>query len=186
VAEPWIPKDPPFAVTIDDQEGQVTHARADWWIPVLARADWMAIADSVEITPTLGYRLWDSRDAFDLDDAAQVAIRVTERVTGIPWPRAVRLAAQAYGAWAKFEAWATTHAHGLDPLTCPPRRVLAAVQAMLLGSCEKQQDVDRLMHQLDNPHQIPGITRAARTRAFVMDPADMAELSGPMTLGKAR
>lgn len=169
-----LPHDPPVTLTVDGDTVVCAHTDASWWITRLASGDWLSIATGS--APHLTDRLWDPQDEFDLDDAARLAIHLTEHVTAMPWPRTVRLAAQAAHDWPVFEAWTATHAHGLDPLTAPPRRTLAAVQAMLLSGCEKEADADAMMRRLDDPNNVPGVTRTARRHVFSMTADDVAAL----------
>jgi hypothetical protein len=173
-----LPQDPPVTITVDGEKVVCAHTASAWWIGRLKDANWLGLA--CDAAPHLVARMWDREDAFDLDDAARLAIALTEHVTGMGWPRAVRLAAQAAHDWPMFEAWAATHAQGLDLMTAPPRRTLAAVNAMLLASCEKQADAERMMRQLDDPSGIPGITRAKRREAFTMSADEAAALSEPV------
>jgi hypothetical protein len=173
-----LPQDPPVTLSVDGESVVCAHTGALWWINRLKTADWLALA--ADTAPHLVARLWDPEDEFDLDDAARLAIALTELVTGMPWPRAVRLAAQAAHDWPMFEAWAITHAQGLDLATAPPRRTLAAANAMLLGSCEKPADGERIMRQLDDPNGVPGITRARQKAAFTMTADEAAALSQPV------
>jgi hypothetical protein len=173
-----IPHDPPFTFTVDGAEVVCAQAAAAWWLPRFATADWLGLI--AETFPLLTERLWDRADAFDLDDAARLAIALTEHVTGMGWPRAVRLSATVTADWSQFEAWATVNAHGLDLLTSPPRRALAAAQAMILAACEKEAEVESQLRRMDDPNGVPGITRQDRRRAFTMSAEDIAAMQAPM------
>lgn len=178
-----MPTDPPLVLDVDGVQHHVRHARASWWIPYLSTGNWFGLL--TDAAPALMDRMWDSEDAFDMDDAARLTIQLVEGVCGMPWPRAIRLAAQADATWDRLESWAVTNAGGLDLMTAPPRRTLAVVQAMLFATCEKESEIDALMRKLDDTLGIPGYTRTARRAAYTVDAAAMAELtSGPMLLGK--
>ncbi|MGW0681821.1 hypothetical protein ACWD2L_00465 [Streptomyces sp. NPDC002754] len=174
MAELRIPRDPPVAFEVDGETVVCEHTTAEWWVRRLAVADWLDLATGA--VPILQKRLLDRDDRFDLDDAARLAIAITELVTGMGWPRAVRLAATVGAAWPTFEAWAVTNAHGLDLLTAPPRRTLAAAYAMLLGQCEKEAEADALIRRLDDPNGMPGITHGERRKAFTMSAEEIAAM----------
>lgn len=177
-----IPVDPPFTVTVDGADVVCARPDAAWWIGHLADANWLGLV--LEVAPHTEARLWDPDDVFDLDDAARLAIAVTEHATRLPWQRAVRLAATIAADWPRHEAWAVTNAPGVDLATAPPRRALAVVQAMLLAGCEKESEVDRLMRRLDDPVGVPGLTSGARRAAFTMSAAELAALQEPMPMLK--
>ncbi|MFJ8934023.1 hypothetical protein ACIRLA_46410 [Streptomyces sp. NPDC102364] len=172
--EQRIPHDPPVALEVDGQAAVCPHAAAEWWMRRLAAANWYGIA--VGAAPHLADRIGDALDAFDLDDAARIAIALTETVTGMSWPRAVRLAATVGANWPAFEAWAATHAAGLDLLNVPPRRTLAAAYAMLLAQCEKEAEAEAMNRRLDDPNNVPGITHGERRRAFTMSAEEIAAM----------
>lgn len=178
MAEIRIPQDPPVALEVDGENVVCRIEAADWWMRRLAHADWYGLATGA--APILQKRLLDSGDSFDLDDAARLAIAITELVTGMGWPRAVRLAATVGSNWPAFEAWAVTNAHGLDLLAAAPRRTLAAAYAMLLGQCEKEAEADALNRRLDDPSGVPGITRSERRRAFAMSADEIAAMQQGM------
>lgn len=154
---PELPEDPPITITVDGHPGLLGEPSASWWLPLLGCANWVTIGLSAR-SLFLEQRLADPGDDFDLPHLAELARVATLKATGMEWPRAVRLSATMGANWADFEAWAITHAHGLDPLTAPPRRTLAAALAMLRSGCEKERDLEKLHRQLDDPRGVPGIT----------------------------
>lgn len=182
MAEARIPHDPPVTFEVDGETVVCAHADAGWWMRRLAHADWFALATGA--APILQKRLLNSADGFDLDDAARFAIALTEHVTGMGWPRAVRLAATVGASWPQFEAWAATNAHGIDLVAGPPRRTLAAAQAMILAACEKEAEVEAQLRRMDDPNGVPGITTQERRRAFTMSADEIAAMQAPMPTRK--
>lgn len=161
-----LPHDPPVRFALDGQD-LVISGDTGWWIETLSCCDWLTLV----LEAGLGERLDDHDDAFDLADAASLALLLSKAVTGYDWPIACRLAAVAALHWSQVELWAISRT-GLDLLTAPPRRVLAAVYALLLEGCEKDSDRTRLESKLTSPTGIAGISMSADAGPWT--PADEA------------
>ncbi|MFJ2774662.1 hypothetical protein [Streptomyces sp. NPDC087300] len=157
---PEAPLDPPVTVLVDTQ-AWVWDLPTTEWIGAWASAAFVHLAvmgrDPRGRPGGLLERLADPRDPFDLIDCRDLSHQITQAVTGMSWPRAVRLARLAAGAWPILDA----RAH-FDPLTAPPRRVMSLALRLKLESAEDNDGARAMAKRLESPRHIPGCPQKRR------------------------
>lgn len=107
-------------------------------------------------------RLRDRDDPLDIDELETVAEPVLTTALGCDVWAANRLAGAVYANWFVFDGW--SYSRGLDPLSEPIGRILAACYYWRAGMCEKESEVTKLDHQIwaGPPAQRPsGVERDA-------------------------
>lgn len=163
---PGLPAATPCVFTIDEDTFTVPDLPARVWLDALVHAQpgcWWLIIPTQLTKPEqqrILQRLLDPTDPFDLDDLEHAAIATAAAVCGVDFWAATRLAVAAYSNWLLFDGWSYTR--GVDPLSQPIGRVLAAVYAWRRTMCEKQSDVARLDAEIWTPP--PALTAAGNPR----------------------
>lgn len=150
-----LPAEFPHLFTVDGDDFELPELPARRWLDALAYeapACWWNLIPGSLVDPgraVLLDRLVDPDDPFDLDDLETIAVAELDRAIGMDFWAAHRLAAAAYSNWLPFTAWCV--AHGTDPLTLSPDRLVGAVWAWRLDNCREKKDFRQLEAEVFAP-----------------------------------